>query len=140
MHEFTLQAALVSRVSERNISENTSVQFVSPCLFLVQYLVQTQETEPMPNTVCNYSEARRKLKSLMDQAVDDRTPITITRKSGEPVVLVAQSEFNAMEETLHLLRTPANASRLLESLAQVEGNSLVEVVSTRESIQVPPPK
>ena len=40
----------------------------------------------MPNTVCNYSEARRKLKSLMDQAVDDRTPITITRKSGEPVV------------------------------------------------------
>ena len=47
----------------------------------------------MPNTVCNYSEARRKLKSLMDQAVDDRTPITITRKSGEPVVLVAQSRI-----------------------------------------------
>ena len=94
----------------------------------------------MPKTVCNYSQARRKLKSLMDQAVDDRTPITITRRSGEPVVLVAQSEFNAMEETLHLLRTPANAARLLESLAQVEANSLVEVVSTDDSIQVPTPK
>ena len=94
----------------------------------------------MTNTVCNYSEARRKLKSLMDQAVDDRIPITITRRSGEPVVLVALSEFNAMEETLHLLRTPANAARLLDSLAQVEANSLVEVVSTGESIQVPQPE
>ncbi len=92
----------------------------------------------MSNTVCNYSEARRRLKSLMDQAVDDRIPIIITRKSGEPVVLVAQSEYNAMEETLQLLRTPANAARLLESLAQVEADALVKVVSTGESIQVPP--
>ena len=94
----------------------------------------------MTNIVCNYSEARRKLKSLMDQAVNDRIPITITRRSGEPVVLVSQSEFNAMEETLQLLRTPANAARLLESLAQVEADALVEVVSTGESIQVPQPE
>ena len=94
----------------------------------------------MSRTVWNYSEARQNLKSLMDQAVDDRIPITITRKSGEPVVVVAQSEFNAMQETLHLLRTPANAARLLESLAQIEANALVEVVSTDETIQGPPPK
>ncbi len=54
----------------------------------------------MTNIVCNYTEARRKLKSLMEQAVDDRIPITITRRSGDPVVLVAQSVFKAMEETL----------------------------------------
>ncbi|WP_370325394.1 type II toxin-antitoxin system Phd/YefM family antitoxin [Euzebya sp.] len=65
------------------------------------------------------SEARRNLFPLLQQVNDDRVPVTITSKRGD-AVLLSKADFDALEETAHLLRSPSNAVRLLESLAQAQ--------------------
>lgn len=68
----------------------------------------------------SYSEARANLKSVMDDAVADRAPVAITRQRGEGVVMVSASEWAAIEETLHLLASPANARHLLDGIAELD--------------------
>lgn len=72
------------------------------------------------------SEARANLKAVLDRVVADRAPIAITRQRGEGVVMVSQSEWESIEETLYLLRSPANAKRLLESIAGLEAGLGIE--------------
>ncbi|MFI0347463.1 MAG: type II toxin-antitoxin system Phd/YefM family antitoxin [Chthoniobacterales bacterium] len=67
------------------------------------------------NTI-TYTDARNQLTRLIDEAVKDREPITITRNGTGVVVLLAMDEYQAMEETLHLLSTPANAERVRQGL------------------------
>lgn len=67
----------------------------------------------------SFSHARANLKALMDRAVADKAPIAIARQKGEGVVIVSQSEWESIEETLYLLRSPKNAERLLEAIAQL---------------------
>ncbi|HEX8389103.1 MAG TPA: type II toxin-antitoxin system prevent-host-death family antitoxin [Sphingomonas sp.] len=73
-----------------------------------------------------YSEARQNLKAVMDKAAADRAPVMITRQRGENVVLISASEWAGMEETLHLMASPANASHLLDSIAELDGGKGVE--------------
>lgn len=68
----------------------------------------------------SYSEARENLKAMIDKVVADRAPLAITRQRGEGAVLVSESEWASIEETLYLLRSPKNAKRLLESIAELE--------------------
>jgi len=68
----------------------------------------------------SYSEAREKLKAMIDKVVADRAPIAITRQRGEGAVLVSESEWASIEETLYLLRSPKNAERLLEAVRGFE--------------------
>jgi antitoxin YefM len=63
------------------------------------------------------SEARKNLFPLIEQVNDDRTPVEITSRRGD-AVLMSRADYDALQETVHLLRAPANARRLLESLAQ----------------------
>ena len=63
------------------------------------------------------SEARKNLFPLIQQVNDDRTPIEITSRRGD-AVLLSRADYDALEETAHLLRVPANAKRLIESLHQ----------------------
>jgi len=63
------------------------------------------------------SEARKTLFPLIERVNDDRTPIEIMSKRGD-AVLISREDYEALEETAHLLRAPANARRLLESLVQ----------------------
>ncbi len=63
-----------------------------------------------------YTDARNQLTRLMDGVVKDRKPITITRNGTGIVVLMAATEYDSMEETLHLLSTPANAARMHQGL------------------------
>ena len=63
------------------------------------------------------SEARKHLFPLIERVNDDRQPVEITSKRGD-AVLIARADYEALQETAYLLRTPANARRLLESLAQ----------------------
>jgi antitoxin YefM len=69
--------------------------------------------------VITYSDARQKLKELMDRVVGDRTEVVVTRQKAEPVVVVSLSEWNAISETLHLLSTPRNAERLISAIRQL---------------------
>ena len=76
------------------------------------------------------SEARKNLFPLIEKVNDDRTPIEITSRRGD-AVLLSRADYDALEETAHLLRVPANAGRLVESLQQAmtgerEQHELVE--------------
>lgn len=66
------------------------------------------------------SETRANLKSVLDRVVADKAPIAITRQKGEGVVMISQSEWDSIEETLYLLQSPANAKRLLASIAELD--------------------
>lgn len=72
------------------------------------------------------SETRANLKSVLDCVVADKAPIAITRQKGEGVVIISQSEWEGIEETLHLLASPANARDLLESIAELDAGKGVE--------------
>jgi len=63
------------------------------------------------------SEARKNLFPLIQQVNDDRQPIEITSRRGD-AVLMSRADYDALNETAQLLRTPANAERLLEALSQ----------------------
>lgn len=63
------------------------------------------------------SEARKALFPLIEKVNDDHVPVEITSKRGS-AVLMSLADYQALEETAYLLRVPANARRLLESLAQ----------------------
>ena len=68
----------------------------------------------------SYSEARARLAKTMDKVCDDHAPIVITRKGARSVVLISLEDFQALAETAYLLRSPKNARRLLESIAELE--------------------
>lgn len=68
----------------------------------------------------SYSAARSRLASTMKKVCDDHEPVIITRQREDSVVMISLSDFKALEETSYLLRAPANARRLLESLAELE--------------------
>ena len=68
----------------------------------------------------SYTEARDNLKRVMDKAASDRAPILITRQRGENVVMISAEEWAGMEETLHLMASPANAKRLLDGIARLD--------------------
>jgi antitoxin YefM len=66
------------------------------------------------------SETRANLKAVLDRVVADKAPIAITRSKGEGVVMVSESDWASIEETLYLLQSPANAKRLLDSVAELD--------------------
>lgn len=70
----------------------------------------------MVSTDVSYTEARERLAELWDRALSDREPIRLTRRGADPVVLVAADEYEGLVTTAHLLRSPANAVRLLAAL------------------------
>lgn len=76
------------------------------------------------------SEARKNLFPLIEKVNDDRTPIEITSRRGD-AVLMSVADYEALEETAHLLRSPANARHLLESLAQAKAGDRQEHDLTR---------
>jgi antitoxin YefM len=69
-------------------------------------------------TVVNYTEARNNLKSILDTVVNDADVTIISRRDAEDAVVMSLDYFNAMQETLHLLKSPANVAHLERSIAQ----------------------
>lgn len=74
----------------------------------------------------SYSEARENLKAVIDKVIADRAPLAITRQRGEGAVLISESEWASIEETLYLLRSPANARELLASIEELDAGKGVE--------------
>jgi antitoxin YefM len=63
-----------------------------------------------------YSEARANLARLWDEATQSRETVIISRRGADDVALIAADELASLQETAHLLRSPANAARLLTAL------------------------
>ncbi len=67
-----------------------------------------------------YTTARAQLAKTMQRVCEDHVPITITRSNSEPVVMISLSDFEALQETNYLLKSPANAARLAEAINEIE--------------------
>lgn len=83
-------------------------------------------TDSTPLDVITYTTLRDKLASVMDSVSSSGSHVIVTRQKAKPVVLVDFAEFQAMQETLHLLSSPANALRLQQALADAASGRLVE--------------
>ena len=66
-----------------------------------------------------YTESRARYAEVLSSVVDDREEVIITRAGHEPVVIVSLAEYESLRETAYLLRSPANAERLLESITRL---------------------
>lgn len=74
-----------------------------------------------------YTAARENLASTMDRVCIDRDPVIITRNRDQAVVMISLEDYEALEETAYLLRSPANAKRLIASIEAAEqGNTVVK--------------
>lgn len=70
--------------------------------------------------ILTFTEARASLKTVMDDVCKDHAPTVISRVNGEHVVMLSLADFNSMTETMYLLGSANNASRLIESIAQLK--------------------
>lgn len=70
--------------------------------------------------VMTYTHVRSHLAETMEKVCDDHTPVIITRAQQRSVVMISLEDYQALEETAYLLRSPKNARRLLEAIAELE--------------------
>ena len=73
-----------------------------------------------------YTAARQNLAKTMESVCKDHSPVIITRKTTNSVVIMSLEDYEALEETAYLLRSPKNTRRLIESIAQTEEGQGVE--------------
>jgi antitoxin YefM len=73
-----------------------------------------------------YTTARANLAKTMDGVCESHEPVIITRSGESSVVMIALDDYKALEETAYLLRSPKNAKRLLESIAELEQGRGIE--------------
>jgi len=76
--------------------------------------------------VITYTDARASLKDVMDRVIHDRVEVVVTRKKREAVVMISLDEYNAIQETLHLQKSPENARRLQAAIAQLNAGEGAE--------------
>lgn len=74
----------------------------------------------------SYTELRAHLAEFMDEVCDSRVPLHVTRQNARTVVMVSEEEYEGLMETVHLLRSPANATRLVQSIQEANNGALTE--------------
>ena len=74
----------------------------------------------------SYSEARQNFKVFLDRAAEDGVTVLIKRRNGADVAMIAADELSSILETAHLLRSPANARRLMDSIDSLKRGQGVE--------------
>jgi antitoxin YefM len=81
----------------------------------------------------SYTELRANLAKYMDEVCRSRAVLHITRQNARAVVMISEEEYEGMLETLHLLRSPANAARLLRSIESADAGTLTdhEIIEVR---------
>jgi antitoxin YefM len=62
----------------------------------------------------------------MDEVCDNRAPLLVTRQNARSVVLMSEDDYEGLMETVHLLKSPANATRLLRSIKEADQGKLTE--------------
>ncbi|CAB5080893.1 YefM protein (antitoxin to YoeB) [Olavius algarvensis associated proteobacterium Delta 3] len=74
----------------------------------------------------SYTKARQNLAKTMEKVCQDHSPVIITRKQNDSVVMMSLEDYKALEETAYLLRSPKNMRRLIESISQLENEEGTE--------------
>jgi len=75
--------------------------------------------------VVNFSDARNRLKSVLDQVVNDADYTIISRRDADDAVVMSLDQFNGLMETVHLLKSPANVAHLAKSIEQYRSGKVV---------------
>jgi antitoxin YefM len=68
----------------------------------------------------SYTESRARYADVLDAVTNDREEVVITRAGHEPVVIVSLADYESLRETAYLMRSPANARRLLDAMERLE--------------------
>ena len=76
-------------------------------------------------TQTSFSDAQANLERLCDRVIETKEPIVITRSNGESVALISEAELSSLLETLYLLRSPANAKRLLSAVERAKAGTVL---------------
>ncbi len=87
------------------------------------YLFNNLKTSDM--IAANYTEFRTGLKKFLDSVEENNETLIIKRGTGNGTVMISLDEYNSIMETVHLLRSKANADRLYESINQIKGGEKV---------------
>jgi len=74
----------------------------------------------------NFTIARKNLAKTMKKVCDDHAPVVITREKAGPVVLISLEDYHSLEETSYLMRSPKNASRLIQAIEEIETHKAKE--------------
>jgi antitoxin YefM len=74
----------------------------------------------------SYSTARKNMVQTMDRVCDNHEAVIITRQKARPVIMMSLEDYNSIEETLHLLKNPANARRLAQAIKELEEGKICE--------------
>ena len=74
----------------------------------------------------SYTAARENLAATINEVCEDRSPVIITRKRDQAVVMMSLEDYESLEETSYLLRVPANAQRLQASIQSLEAGEGAE--------------
>ncbi len=70
----------------------------------------------------SYTESRARYAEVLDGVTNDREEVVITRAGHEPVVIVSLADYESLRETAYLMRSPANARRLLDAMERLESD------------------
>jgi antitoxin YefM len=86
----------------------------------------------------SYSQARKQLAALLDEVTQDKEVVIINRRGRESAALIAADELASLTEAVHLLRSPANAERLLRALSRAikEKGELMEVDELMDRVEL----
>lgn len=76
--------------------------------------------------IVSFTEARNGLKSVLDHVVNDADYAIITRRDSEDAVVMSLEHYNSLMETVHLLKSPANAAHLARSIEQFKSAQVIE--------------
>ena len=83
-------------------------------------------------TAISYTAARENLAATMDKVCEDHAPIVITRNREQAVVMMSLADFEALEETAYLLKSPKNAKRIMSAIAQLDaGKGVARAVNLK---------
>ena len=76
--------------------------------------------------IVNYSQLRQNLKTVLDRVVNDADSTVVVRRDSEDAVIMSKQHYDSIMETLYLMKSPANAKRLTESIARIEAGEIEE--------------
>ena len=71
----------------------------------------------------NYTESRKRYAEILDSVTEDREPVIITRSGHDPVVMVSLDDYESLRETAYLMRSPANARRILDAMEELDAGA-----------------
>lgn len=74
----------------------------------------------------NYTESRKRYAEILDSVTEDRDPVIITRSGHESVVMVSLDDYESLRETAYLMRSPANARRILDAMEELNAGAGVQ--------------